>query len=70
MSSLHNMWKSGNIYWNLGQNLLMINPNRNVQQYNDNNIFSFITNISNHLTQTQQNQSIINLGITGSGKTV
>eukprot|EP01084_Bolivina_argentea_P188224 324070_1 len=78
LKTLHDMWKAGKIYWHLGSNVLMINPNRNINkniQYTNkessisNNMLPFINNIIDNINHSKQNQSIISLGAVGSGKT-
>lgn len=72
LRKVHDRWKSGDVYWNLGDNLLMINPNRNLNQEARQSVTvqAFASSITDNLSFLQENQSVIALGSTGSGKTV
>lgn len=70
---IQNMCRSDEIYCNLGNNLLRISPEKEINCNDDKStikLTKFTSNILDNMHDTNQNQSILMLGINSSGKSV
>ena len=68
---IENMCRSNEIYCNLGNNLLQISPEEDINYNDDKNtikLTKFTSNVLDNMRDAKQNQSILMLGINSSEK--